>query len=313
MSNTVITIDDGDDVTDLSSTTNFTPEPPKKKRKWTSSKEKNSQRIEDKADAAGEKKRRDGALVAAIALMDYADTIHRKVQRNQLYIEVQEKRNPDFVRPMTVRAILREANATLCPGDKPISKTTMLRYHKIGLDKRRAVGAPPTISTILLNCMRLHIKVLQVSRQGQASGSEIKRKLIAAAIGTDYEGFDGDWAWRRIRELWPDEISPSMVSQQESIRNEWTTYTKVNDWYECNKKTLIESGLAIDKPITLQDGTEAELTIGETELRRIVNFDETDHPFTTENDNGGTRSVRWGDPTLGKGTERGTRGPRHTT
>ena len=46
----------------------------------------------------------------------------------------------------------------------------------------------------LINCMCLHIKVLQVSKQGQVSGSDIKRKIIAAAIGTEYEGFDGDWA-----------------------------------------------------------------------------------------------------------------------
>ena len=74
-SNTVITIDKGDDVTDLSSTKNFTPEPPKQKRKWTSSKEKNSQSIQLKVDDAGEKKHRDGALIAAIDLMDSADTV----------------------------------------------------------------------------------------------------------------------------------------------------------------------------------------------------------------------------------------------
>lgn len=86
MSNIIITIDNGDGATDtdLSSTTNVTPEPPKKKRKWTSSKEKNSQRKEYKADATGEKKRRDGALSAAVVFMDYAETINRKVRRNQL-------------------------------------------------------------------------------------------------------------------------------------------------------------------------------------------------------------------------------------
>lgn len=91
----------------------------------------------------------------------------------------------------------------------------------------------------------------------------------------------------RIRDLWSDEISPSAVIQQESSNNEWTSYTKVYDWFKCNKKTLIESGLDIDGPMTLEDGTKAKLTIGDTELRQIVNFDETDHPFTTENDKGG--------------------------
>ena len=66
----MIKIDEGDDVTNLFSTTNFILEPPKQKRKWTSSKEKNLQRIQLKFDAAGEKKRIYGALISAIDLMD---------------------------------------------------------------------------------------------------------------------------------------------------------------------------------------------------------------------------------------------------
>ena len=53
----------------------------------------------------------------------------------------------------------------------------------------------------------------------------------------------------------------------------------------------------------LPDGTIAEFTMGEDELRRIINFDETDHPFTTQNERGGSRYIRWGDPTLAKGLE----------
>ena len=53
--------------------------------------------------------------------------------------------------------------------------------------------------------------------------------------------------------------------------------------------------------------------MGEDELRRIINFDETYHPFTTQNEKGGSRSIRWGDPTLAKGSESGTQGLRHTT
>ena len=65
--------------------------------------------------------------------------------------------------------------------------------------------------------------------------------------------------------------------------------------------------------MALPDGTIAEITMGEDELRRIINFDETDHPFTTQNEKGGSRSIRWGDPTLAKGSERVTQGSRHTT
>ena len=104
-----------------------------------------------------------------------------------------------------------------------------------------------------------------MSKEGQASGKLVKAKLAAAAAGTIYEGFDSDWAWRRMRELYPDEVSPYAVSQQESIQNEWITHTKVNDWFDMNGKTLIDIGLAIDLPFELPNGTVAELTIGEEE------------------------------------------------
>ena len=107
-------------------------------------------------------------------------------------------------------------------------------------------------------------------------------------MGTEHEGLFGDWAWRCIRELWPDEITREGVSQQDRVLNEWTTFTKLNDWYTCNKKTLIDSGLAIDKTMTFPDGTIAKITMGEDEMRRIINFDETDHPFTTQNKEGGS-------------------------
>ena len=94
--------------------------------------------------------------------------------------------------------------------------------------------------------------------------------------------------------------------QQDSIGNKWTTFTKVNDWYTCNKKTLIDSGLAIYKPMTLPDGTISDITMGEDELRRIINFDETDQPFTTQNEKVVSRSTIWGDPNLAKGSGHGT-------
>ena len=77
------------------------------------------------------------------------------------------------------------------------------------------------------------------------------------------------------------------MSQVDSIRSEWTTFTKVNDWFNCNKVTLLESGLAIDEKMKLSDGTFAEISIGDVEADRIINFDETEHSFTTQYDKGG--------------------------
>ena len=40
--------------------------------------------------------------------------------------------------------------------------------------------------------------------------------------------------------------------------------------------------------MTLPDGTISEITMEEDEVRRIINFDETDHPFITQNEKGGS-------------------------
>ena len=117
-------------------------------------------------------------------------------------------------------AILEQVNKTLHKDDKPVAKTTLLWYHNIGLDKRKPVGAPPTIPMNLLNIIRLHIKMQQLSKQGKASGKLIKSKLVSFVIGTGHERLCVNWDWRRICELWPDEITPGGVSQQDSIRNE---------------------------------------------------------------------------------------------
>ena len=77
-----------------------------------------------------------------------------------------------------------------------VSRTTLTRYYKIGLDKKKRTEPPANIPMILINTMRLHDKVLQLSKQGQASGSSIKHKLTAATMGTEHKGFDSDWAWR---------------------------------------------------------------------------------------------------------------------
>ena len=43
----------------------------------------------------------------------------------------------------------------------------------------------------------------------------------------------------------------------------------------------------------------------EDELMWIIDFDETVNPFMIHNEKGGSRSIRWGDTTLAKGSERG--------
>ena len=57
---------------------------------------------------------------------------------------------------------------------------------------RKIVGAPPNTPLVLLNVTRLHIKVLQLSKQGKLSSKIVKNKLAAATIYTECHGFDSD-------------------------------------------------------------------------------------------------------------------------
>ena len=51
----------------------------------------------------------------------------------------------------------------------------------------------------------------------------------------------------------------------------------------------------------LPDGSTAEITVPEDSTRQIINFDETEHPFSTQCDRGGTRTTTYGDPNFPAG------------
>ena len=74
-----------------------------------------------------------------------------------------------------------------------LSRTSLNRYRRIGIDKQKSVGTLLLIPMVLLNVMRLHIKVLQLSKRSQASGQIINGKLVASVSGTEHKGFDSDW------------------------------------------------------------------------------------------------------------------------
>ena len=63
----------------------------------------------------------------------------------------------------------------------------------------------------------------------------------------------------------------------------------------------------------LPNGGISELTYSESVARRVISMDESNHPFTTEVDKGGSRSISYGCNNNGRKSRRGTRGSRHTT
>ena len=55
----------------------------------------------------------------------------------------------------------------------------------------------------------------------------------------------------------------------------------MDDWFTCDKKSLIDSGLVIDRKDHFVDGTEFKTIIGKIEKCQITIIDETDYPFST--------------------------------
>ena len=105
---------------------------------------------------------------------------------------------------MKIQAILAQFNKTLHKDDKPVANTTLLRYHRIGLDERKPVGAPLTIPMNIINTTRLQIKLQQQSKEGKYSGQTIKIKLVALLMGIEHDGLCGNCAWHLICEIWPE-------------------------------------------------------------------------------------------------------------
>ena len=63
----------------------------------------------------------------------------------------------------------------------------------------------------------------------------------------------------------------------------------------------------------LPNGGISELTYSEYVARRVISMDETGHPFTTEVDKGGSRSINYGCNNDDRKSRRGKRGSWHTT
>ena len=77
---------------------------------------------------------------------------------------------------------------------------------------------------------------------------------------------------------------------------------------------MIKLGLAQDKSVYDDDGTVIEeFFIPDDCKERMVNFDETDHPLSNEDDKGGPRAQTYTNPHLPRPGGSSTRGNRHTT
>ena len=125
-----------------------------------------------------------GELKEGARMFVYAREMNEKIKEDKDYVKNQLTLNSEFEIPLSIKQIWLHVNEKyLLPGDKPVGRTTICRYGKIGFDKRKKDGKVK-ISSDLPNTMRLHMKVQQLSRNGQASGFMVRTKLAAAVHGT---------------------------------------------------------------------------------------------------------------------------------
>lgn len=144
------------------------------------------------------------------------------------------------------------------------------------------------MALVLFNAMRLHIKMTQLGKSHQATPTRIKAIMLASVKDTEYGGsVNIQYVWARLRKLYLDEIVPLKIQTSENIQFDWTTYSKLDDWFTMNKPLLIASGLAIDRPCILPDRTVTQLTVHQDCAQKITNFDKTNHPFSTQGGKGG--------------------------
>ena len=169
----------------------------------------------------------------------------REIDLHSRYCTSEKSSSLNDISVESCQFIVGDINGKLSDEDKKITKTTVQRYVKKGVlcEYPLKPGPAQRIPLVLLNAVRLHIKMMQLARSKEATPQDIKAVMLASVKETRHEGsFNIEYAWRRVRELYPDEVVPSKMQTAENIRSDWTTFSKLNDWFDMNKPILVDSG-----------------------------------------------------------------------
>ena len=126
----VITIEDDADVSTL--LIEESEEIPKVKQRRKSVRDKNTERVLLQEKKESELEIKNLALKSAFKLLDYAKEERKKLSRNKKYIENQVKRDPNYIKPLGLRAIVSQVNEEYGTDtvEKPVTRTTLMRYYK---------------------------------------------------------------------------------------------------------------------------------------------------------------------------------------
>jgi hypothetical protein len=133
---------------------------------------------------------------------------------------------------------------------------TMSKYISKGLVGSSPLkkGYKPRVPDTLLELMRVHISMCQVSGLHEAKSQTIKAMIGAAILGSRFENeFTVEWIYEKLRHKFPNVIVPSRELDIEDRRASWTTYPNINLWFDGAKKILVDSGLVEDQPMRVKD------------------------------------------------------------
>ena len=197
--------------------------------------------------------------------------------------------------------------------DRKLTKTTLIRYTEKGQSTPYKRGPPPKVSNTLLDCLTIHSSMMQVSGRGEAKPRDFLAVIDAAIKDTPHTNLKEKYIYDKLWVQKAESLQCSGAIQVEDIRSQWTTYEKLNQWFTDTKQVLLDLKFAEDQQVINEDGSVEELYISKSKRSRIISWDETDHPLSRENDNGGTRSKTYTDPDLPRPGGSCTRGSHHVT
>ena len=136
--------------------------------------------------------RYNNALKEAISLWTSTKETRAEKIKNPKYFGVDK----------TISQILKEVNAKyLSEDNKKITKGTLLRYYDNQWEAKVQKGPAPLLPDAFMNMIRLHMKVMQLSKKSQPSGNLMKQLITSSVVGTQYENCSARAAWDRVKRI----------------------------------------------------------------------------------------------------------------
>ena len=149
------------------------------------------------------------------------------------------------------RYIVSDINITyLSNYEHKITRTTLQRYYKKGWDNKARKGPLSKISRVLIEATVLHVGMKQVSGTGEAKAKDIMAIISAAVKNTKHQdSVNVKYAYEKIRLNEAERMQNGSVRGVEDIRCQWTTYEKLNQWFDDAKPVLLKYKFAEDRKV----------------------------------------------------------------